>query len=257
MSAPGPPLSIEELAQRREQTDAVSVLLQRRLEDHLSTLQLLLSPRWVLGRHTRAGARDDVPGADRHFGELKEIYGRHYGKPFLLPKELPEGPISIDGRLAVYPWEYTREVGEERRPIAMTSPVRWVVNYRSGYTLSQLRRALAARETLRRDDAREFVVNAIALRLVIEKMPGLVGLLSDLRYAVEFAPCDGLGELPLVSISAPLPSFRPDDELILSATRFSGVPAFIELIDVETLGALADPLRASIEQALAGGGQGG
>jgi hypothetical protein len=47
-----------------------------------------------------------------------------------------------------------------------------------------------------------------------------------------------------------LPSFRPADDLILTAIRFSGVPAFIELIDVEALNTLQDPLKLSLEKIL-------
>jgi hypothetical protein len=249
-STPGKDLSIEQLAELREKTDAVSALLRKQLAEHLETLRLLFSPRWLLGKHTRAGARDDIPGADRSYDELKAIYARHYGRPVLLPKEIPEGPLSIDGRVDIYPWEYTIQAGAEGKTITMTSPVRWVANYRSGYSLSGLRRSVVSRETLRHDDAQEFVLNAIALRLLLEKNEALVRLLTDLRYAVTIEPCDGLGELPLVSIAAPLPSFKPDDDLILSATQFSGVPAFIELLDTDAVSGLQDPLRARIEAIL-------
>ena len=252
-SAGGSSLSIEQLAQLREKTTAVSDLLRERLSGHLSTLQVALSPRWLLGKHTRVGARDDIPGADRNVEALREAYGQHYGKPFLLPKELPEGPISIDGRLELHPWEYTQVVGEgeDAKHITLTSPVRWVVNYRAGYTLAQLRRAILTKESLRHEDAQQFVVNAIALRMLLEKNEGLVRLLRDLRYEVAFEPCDGLGELPMVTIAAPLQSFKPEDSLIASATSFSGVLAFIELLDVQAARKLEDPLREQIASVLA------
>jgi hypothetical protein len=246
----GKNLSIEQVADLRQKTDAVSQLLHRRLSGHLETLRLLFSPRWLLGKHTRTGARDDIPNADRNFEALGEIYARHYGRPFLLPKDLPEGPLSIDGCVDLYPWEYSIKIGPDAKEITMTSPVRWVANYRSGYTLSGLRRSLKARETLRHDDAQEFVLNAIALRLLLEKNEGLVKLLTDLRYEVTIEPCNGLGELPFVSIAAPLPSFKPEDDLILSATQFSGVPAFIELLDMEAAAGLKDPLHGRIEKIL-------
>jgi hypothetical protein len=48
-------------------------------------------------------------------------------------------------------------------------------------------------------------------------------------------------------LSVPLPSFRPSDELLLTAVRISGVPAFIELIDINAVRSLEDPLRLRIE----------
>jgi hypothetical protein len=47
-----------------------------------------------------------------------------------------------------------------------------------------------------------------------------------------------------------LPSFRPADNLILMATRFSGVSNFVELIDVDVVNTLQDPLRSRIEELL-------
>lgn len=40
------------------------------------------------------------------------------------------------------------------------------------------------------------------------------------------------------------------DELILMATRFSGAPAFIELVNTEAVPALQDPLKSCLEQFL-------
>ena len=51
-----------------------------------------------------------------------------------------------------------------------------------------------SRETLRHDDAQEFMLDAIALRLLLEKNEGLVRLLTDLRYAVTIEPELGVGE---------------------------------------------------------------
>jgi hypothetical protein len=42
-------------------------------------------------------------------------------------------------------------------------------------------------------------------------------------------------------------SQRPSDELLLMATRFSGVPAFIELIDLGDNQTFDDPLRSKFE----------
>jgi hypothetical protein len=53
-----------------------------------------------------------------------------------------------------------------------------------------------------------------------------------------------------VTISSCLASFRPSDSLILAATRLSGVPAFIELIDVDAVQTLHDPLKLRIEEML-------
>jgi hypothetical protein len=86
---------------------------------------------------------------------------------------------------------------------------------------------------------------------VLTRTPGLTALLQDLAYDVQVEGGPGLGKLPLVTFGFPIPSFRPPDELILAATRFSGVPAFIELVDTEAARNLENPLRDKIGKVLA------
>jgi hypothetical protein len=78
--------------------------------------------------------------------------------------------------------------------------------------------------------------------------PGLGPLFADLRYQVQTQSAPDLPKLPLTTITSILPSFRPNDDLILSATNFSGVPAFIEIIDIDAVGRLPDPLRDRLEE---------
>jgi hypothetical protein len=61
-------------------------------------------------------------------------------------------------------------------------------------------------------------------------------------------PVPELHNLPTPTLSFSLPSFRPSDDLILEATAFSGIPAFIELIDVAAVGDIADPLKARVDE---------
>jgi hypothetical protein len=85
---------------------------------------------------------------------------------------------------------------------------------------------------------------------LLARYGGLSQILGDLRYQVYPETVPGLGELPLMTITSCLPSFRPPNHLILMATRFSRVPAFIELIDVEALPNLTDPLKTRIAEIL-------
>ena len=107
---------------------------------------------------------------------------------------------------------------------------------------------MVGKEQRQVDALRQFIVNALVMHLVLAKYPGITQLLTDLRYQVGVDKSPSLGELPLVTLSACLPSFRPADQLILTATRFSGVPAFIELIDVEMLDTLPDPLKQYLKK---------
>src|SRR2546428_1638809 len=140
-TATGRSLSIEELTDLRAKTEAVSHYLRKRLEGHLATMRVAFAPRWVLGKHVRSGNREDLVGSDAAFEQLKARYAQFRGRPFLLARELEDAPVSIEGVLELYAREYTIDLGG--KSIKMTSPVHWVVNYRCGYTLEQIRESIA------------------------------------------------------------------------------------------------------------------
>jgi hypothetical protein len=244
-------LTFEQLAKLREQTEAIAGLLRNRLQGHLETLRPLFAPRRLLGKYV--DRKEDVAGSEKGVAQVREKFKEVCGAPFSLTPELDNDVLAgIDSRPELYPWEYTYEAkGEgEPRSLIIASPVRWVLTYGSGYTLSQLRQAMAGKHERRSDDIRQFVVNALVMSLFLAKYPRIAQLLTDLRYPMQVDKCPGLGALPLVTLSACVPSFRPADNLILMATRFSGVSNFVELIDVEAVHTLEDPLKLRIEELL-------
>lgn len=241
-------LTFEQLAELREKTERISQFLHKQLTTHLETLRPLLAPRRLLGKY--AGAKEEVVGADRAFAQLQEKYKEVGGKPFAMPPDLTSDIVAqIDNRLELYPWEYAYQARSPRetKTVTITSPVRWVLTYNSGCTLSQASQIVASKEQRRSDPIQQFVINALVMQLLLAKFPGLTRLLTDLRYQIRTENAPGLGVLPLVTLNCCLPSFRPDDSLILMATRFSGIPAFIELIDIDAMPMLADPLKLQIE----------
>ena len=249
---PTGPLTFEQLPVLRARTEAVSVMLREQLLAHLETLRPILSPERIFGR--TPGGKVDTPLADRSVTQLQQSYRQFATRPFDLATELDQYWLSLVGnRIALYPWEYSYHAGSGRsaRTITMTSPVRWVMSFTSGYTLSQFRQAVAGGGDAQPEHVRQFVVNALVMQLVFANTPGLSHLFADLRYEVQTLSTADLPKLPLTTItSSALGSFRPADELILAATNFSGVPAFIELIDIDALAQLQDPLRARLEERL-------
>jgi hypothetical protein len=244
-------LSIDELAGVRERTEKVAALLRARLDRHLEALRPVLSPRRLLGRHVRGGVREDAQGADRALTELRERYSAVVGRPFNLPKDLPDEPLGVEPIAELYPFEYEHKLDGSDRAITMTSPVRWLLGFRSGYTPAELRHAVRERASLRSADARQFIVNALVLQSMLERFSEIPALLADLRYELRSEKIDGLGDLPFATVRiASLASFRPSDSVIATATRFSGVPAFIELIEPRAIRDLPDPLRTEMENLL-------
>lgn len=248
---PTRPLTFERLPELRSKTEAVSTLLRDQLVAHLETLRPILSPERLFGR--ASGAKPDAALADRALAQLQQSYRAFVARPFDLPAELDQYWLTLVGsRVALYPWEYTYHVGDGRdaRAITMTAPVRWVLNFSSGYTLSQFRHAVASATERQPEQLRQFVVNALVMQLVFAHTPGLAALLGDLRYEVQTQTSPDLPKLPLTTVTSGIGSFRPADDLIRAATNFSGVPAFIELIDIDALSGLKDPLKTRIEEHL-------
>ena len=240
--------NLDQLLDFRDKTERISAFLSKRLKDHLGTLSPVLEPKLVFGKY--AGARDSAPLTDEAFGQLKKKYNEVCGSPFNLRGDLPDDALSSsDGSIAIYPWEYMHEAHglKNTKNISMTSPVRWVVTYASEYSPQQMQKLILTPGERRPDSVRNFIINSIALQLVLSRKALVMQLLKDLRYDITVQPLPGLGKLPMVVFNVQLASFRPADELLLTAVRLSGVPAFIELIDTNALSNLEDPLRQQIE----------
>ena len=241
------PLTLAELPELRRKTEAVSKFLREQIAAHLETLRPLFAPDRLLGKY--AGGKADPPGVEKAFTDLQKSYKPFVQKPYDLPETLDTSWLTLVGNtLDLYPWEYVHPV--QGKPITMSSPVRWVVNFRSNYTLAQVKNVLAGKEPVRQDYLRQFVVNALALQLVLARNPGLAQLFQDLRFEFKSEIAPDLKGLPVVTMTSCLTSFRPADDLIQAATAFSGVPAFIELLHVESLRLPKDPLQARIEALL-------
>jgi hypothetical protein len=244
-------LTMEEISSLREQTEAISQLLQQRIRGYLETLRPLFAPSRLLGNYV--GAREDVVGAPRVFKQLQELYQKISGQPFSLHGEIEKEHLSfVENQLELFPWQYAHEAksGGENRLVTITTPVRWVLTYRSAWSMSQLLQVLEGKTERRQENIRQFVINALIMNLVLAKYPNLKDLLADLRFRITTEKLPVLGDLPLTTINACLPSFRPADEIVLATTRFSGVPSFVELIDGDAVRTLGDPLNDKLKAIL-------
>jgi hypothetical protein len=240
--------SLDELLAFRETTERISAFLNKRLRDHFSVLTPLLAPGRVLGKHV--GARDAAPRADEALADLAGRYKQASAFPFDLKPDLDADVLgAVASTIQVHPYEYTYEArgAKTSKAISLTSPIRWVVTYGSGMSLAEMRAVLQSSGEHRGQSLRQAVVNALAFQVVLARNQAVSQILKDLRYEIEVRALPGLEQLPLAIFSLPLPSFRPADELLLTAVRLSGIPAFIELIDIAAARAMPDRLRDQIE----------
>ncbi len=247
MSDENRPLTLQELPELRRKTETVSRFLQGQMAAHLETLRPLFAPERVLGKY--AGGKMDPPGTERALAELQEKYQAFTHKPYDLPTTLDANWLTLVGSaLELHPWEYTHSV--HGKPVTITSPVRWVATFRGNCSLAQVKSCLAGQETVRPDYVRQFVINALVLQLLLNRSSGLMRLFQDLRYELKTEQPAELKGLPVVTITSCLTSFRPADDLIQAATAFSGVPAFIELINLESAQSPRDALKERLSELL-------
>ena len=76
-----------------------------------------------------------------------------------------------------------------------------------------------------------------------------------MRYRVEVRNSPQMGDLPLVTISAPLATMRPPDNLVTIASGLAGGASFAEVLDLPTVKNLQDPFRQEIAAILKKHGQ--
>ena len=240
-----PPLTLQELPELRRKTEAVSLFLRQRIAAHLETLRPVLTPGRVFGK--QSGSRTELSVAERAMADLQQQYKHFTSKPYDLPSDFNASWLDpVGNALDLHPWEYGYEIAG--KAITMTSPVRWIVNFRSNYTLAQVKNVLAGKEAARPEHLRQFVIDALVLQVLLARIPGLPALFADLRYELKTETPADLRGLPVVAITSCLTSFRPADELITAATAFSGIPAFIELVDLEAITSPKDALKEKLQE---------
>ena len=244
-------LDSQEFLELRQATEKIAKALDKRLNAHLTVLRPLFVPRKVFGTYIKSSAMQEVPGADKAFAELQEQYAAVCAKPFDLPKKLRPPLPPISNQLEGTPFRYSLRFGDaQEKETSITSPTRWILSYRSECPLSRLNAMLSGKESRQADDMKQALIDHLAIVVFLKRFPGLMQLFEDLRYEVETKKLPDLGGLPVVILKAPIETFLPPDDFIQEVTQLSGIPAFQEIVDLEAVESIPDPLKESLKDAL-------
>lgn len=244
----GLPLTHEQLPRLHMLTREVEKLCRTQLRTYVDALTPLFRPRRVLGQYMEGTGKELVNAADANLGELRETYFRACGRPFNLRKELNTPLPSFSSQVQLHPWEYSYDLrrDSDRRTITVVAPLTWVLSFSSTYTFPMLRQVVLSRGEQDADSVGTFVLRASLMHLLFQRLPEIAALFEGLRYKVEMRRSAQLGELPLVTVSAPIVTVRPPDDLLLRATELSGRAEFVEVIDPDQAAHLPDPLQAGV-----------
>src|SRR5215831_10825394 len=247
-AAPVASLNVEQLLQLHNLTKDVAKVCQKQLRGYLDTLALLFRPRRILGAAMEGAEPESGVGSERTAAELRELFKKVALRPFDLRPELSFPLESVSTQMQLYEWEYVHQSKTDRgwRSINVTSPLTWVLAYTSTYSLSMVRQVLAGQEKRDSDAVGAFVLRACLMYLHFQKFPGIAELLAGLRYRVEVRRSTETGDLPFVTISAPFSTMRPADSLVTVAAGLAGGANFAEVLDIDSVRSLKDPLREQI-----------
>jgi hypothetical protein len=243
-----PHLEPEKLLMLHGLTKEVSQACLRHLKSQIEAMAPLFRPRRFLGDHIDGIGKESVPSADRNLADLQQLYARVAVKPFDLRPELRAPLESVATQLQFDEWEYTHAAETDRgwQSIRVTAPLTWAISYGSPYSLATFRGIVAGSGRRDAEAVRAFVLHACLMQELFSKIPALADLLKGLRYKVEVRKSPQLGDLPLVTLSAPFRTFRPADKLVAMASGLAGGATFSEVLDVESVRTLSDPLRDEV-----------
>lgn len=239
---------IPRLIELRKLTRAVSEKIETQLKAYLATLAPLFSPLPILGEHIRGGSKSPIKGAEKTFQELKSRYQTvARQKPYSLDVEL-SSPIDVFAAtpaLTPVEYPYTAKNNDRSAELTVTSPLKWVLTYPQ-INPKKLLELLQENRTQVRDELSHALLQCLTLNLILEKRPGLTTLLNDLRFQIETTHLDGLGDLPILLISCPISTQLPPDDVIIQNTEISGIPSFEEIVNIDDIRNISDPLKQSL-----------
>jgi hypothetical protein len=231
------------LLANRKLTRTVGQILAEQMKAHVATLAPLFRQKSVFGVHVQGQGNDQVKTADQAFKDLQGLYDRVASTaPFHLPKDLQSPLMQMTSSLELSPWEYVHHAksGSETKAVTVTSPFKSIITY-SGYAPSRLKELLNDRNRSS-GELQIFVLHYLTMHVVVTRQPGLAQLLDTLHFPLATGHLEALGNLPITYVGSSISTSLPSDEVVIESTEMSGTDAFEEILNIEDVGNLRDPL---------------
>jgi hypothetical protein len=237
---------IDDLLKLRRLTRAVSDSARERMQTYLATLSPLLRPKRTFGDHIQGTSTEIARHADAAVKDLTALHDRLVGaKPFSLRTPLTLPIRMPSATLEVTPLEYGHTTGGgDSRRVSVRSPLKWILSY-SGYGPARLKELLASRQRSP-EDLHDHLVNFLILHVVFAQQSGATDLLRALHFPVVTERLEEFGDLPLTCVTCDISTIRPSDAVINESAELSGMDAFEEVVRVDDVAALRDPLREEL-----------
>jgi hypothetical protein len=238
-------MDIQQLLDLRKITQAISRRFEDDLKAHLATLAPLFSPLSLFGEYVRGGSKTPGLQSEKAYRELNARFkALTEQKPFVLNASLtaPLGLFAATPVLTPLEYAYTAHAGDVSHQIRVSSPMKWTLSYPEA-TPKRLRELLAGDPGQMEGELVHALLQSLAMAVLHDHRPGLARLFQDLRFPLQIRQLEGLGSLPVLTLSAPLETHLPEDEIIIQNTQLTGIPSFEEVIDMADIRNLSDPVR--------------
>jgi hypothetical protein len=236
--------STQSLLVLRKLTRAIADVLRAQMTEYLATLAPLLRPKMVLGDYVEGGSKESTRRADKAFKELQALYEKVAStKPYNLPRELTL-PLRLAGtglEITAVDSPHVVQSGSDTRTIMVRSPLTWTLTY-AGYAPTRLPDLL--KEKLRPgDELGQLVLSYLLMHVVTTNSLALMQVFNALHFPITTTTLPEFGPLPITRIGVGISTERPSDAIILESAELTGMDAFEELVNVDELSQLRDPLK--------------
>jgi len=235
--------SIQSLLVLRKLTRAIADAVRSQIVDYLTTLTPLFRPQTVLGDHILGGVKESTKRADQALKEVQALYEAVApGRPFNLRRELTTPFNVAPAGLEITPVDYVHVIqsGSESRRITVRCPLVWTLSY-SGFAPSRLADLVDPR--VRGDELQRYILSHLLLHAVTTHQRGLLQIFDALRFPLTTTKTAEFGDLPVTRIGVGISTSRPADAVVLESAELTGMNAFEEVVNVEDIARLTDPLK--------------
>jgi hypothetical protein len=86
------------------------------------------------------------------------------------------------------------------------------------------------------------------MHLAATSDPALRSVFEALHFPLTTSKSAPFGELPITRIGIGIATTRPSDELVIQSAELTGMDAFEEVVKIEDIGRLGDPLKDRLLQ---------
>ena len=180
------------------------------------------------------------------FQELNKLYQSvGSASPFKTSVEV-KPPLDIFfATPTITPSDYTYTPTGSAKKITIRSPLKWVLAYRD-LGPPRLRELIVNHARSGGLELQSALLHYLLMHLITVKPAGIAPIFEALRFPISTGTTFEFGKMPLTYISSPLSTIRPPDDIIIMNTEIAGTTTFEEILNLEDIAKLSDPLRSQI-----------